>query len=83
MEKERESSHLNKDREQEIPAFPGIHTAELSGDHLEIAGDTGMTLRDYFAAKAMQGICADGNYRGNIAVIAYDLADAMMKERNK
>ena len=44
-----------------------------------------MTLRDYFAAKAAQGICSSGpseewtNER--IAAEAYDLADAMMKAR--
>jgi len=46
----------------------------------------GMTLRDYFAAKAMQGICASGpasewtNER--LAAEAYDLADAMLKARD-
>jgi hypothetical protein len=46
----------------------------------------GMTLRDYFAAKAMQGICASGptadwsNTR--IAVEAYEMADAMLKARD-
>lgn len=45
----------------------------------------GMTLRDYHAAKALEGICASGpafdwtNTR--IAQEAYDLADAMMEAR--
>ena len=47
----------------------------------------GMTLRDYFAAKAMQGICASdpGTYMTNdrIAAEAYDLADAMLKAREQ
>ena len=52
---------------------------------LEAFGEdkTGMTLRDYFAAKAMQGFCT------NRAVIlyveaseeAYRVADAMLKAR--
>ena len=45
----------------------------------------GMTLRDYFAAKAMQGICASGpthEWSNNrLAAEAYDLADAMLKAR--
>jgi hypothetical protein len=45
----------------------------------------GMTLRDYFAAKAMQGICASGPTNGwsnsRLAAEAYDLADAMLKAR--
>ena len=53
---------------------------------LEAFGEdkTGMTLRDYFAAKAMQGFlltvkvdCPDDL----IAQDAYNLADAMMKAR--
>ena len=47
----------------------------------------GMTLRDYFAAKAMQGMIASYGYlRSEVDVIAesaYDCADAMLKERNK
>jgi len=46
----------------------------------------GMTLRDYFAAKALQGmIAADYNlapeYVPSIAASAYVLADAMLKAR--
>ena len=54
----------------------------------------GMTLRDYFAAKAMQGLlsngwCSDlrndhyGENAGNqtVATDAYMMADAMMKAR--
>jgi hypothetical protein len=55
----------------------------------------GMTLRDYFAAKAIQGIAARhrvydeaerkrGEYTAaDMAVIAYAYADAMLKERDK
>jgi hypothetical protein len=51
--------------------------------------EEGMTLRDYFAAKAMQGIIFnDGDFLDarygspeNIAVAAYHMADAMMKAR--
>jgi hypothetical protein len=46
----------------------------------------GMTLRDYFAAKAMQGMIG-GKWpttygeRLHISEFAYDMADAMMKAR--
>lgn len=48
----------------------------------------GMTLRDYFAAKAMQGVLSNPNCPMQIsddvlATQAYDLADAMLKERAK
>ena len=49
--------------------------------------EQGMTLRDYFAAKAMQGISAtliqtNGEpYWNVIATDSYKMADAMMKAR--
>ena len=51
----------------------------------------GMDLRDYFAAKAMQGICVSKDEAGTlinhgykwIASEAYCIADAMMKAREK
>lgn len=44
----------------------------------------GMTLRDYFAAKAMQGILA-GNLTTplNIHTSAYEIADSMIAAREK
>ena len=60
------------------PAFPTTEIAMMRSLQ-------GMTLRDYFAAKAMQGICASGptNEWSNsrLAAEAYDLADAMLKAR--
>ena len=50
----------------------------------------GMTLRDYFAAKAMQGFIQYSATKGiytppdnELASVSYGLADAMMKERMK
>ena len=44
---------------------------------------TGMTLRDYMAAKAMQGMMVDVYIPdcNHISKTAYTMADAMMKER--
>jgi hypothetical protein len=59
------------------PAFPGV-------DELGEPYD-GMTLRDYFAAKAMQSMNGRQDYldapASAIALDAYALADAMMKAR--
>lgn len=62
-------------------AFP-VPATELHGT------DTGMTLRDYLAAKAMAGILVNTERNqfsfsetGGIAVKAYELADAMLKAR--
>ena len=60
------------------PAFPTTEVAMMRSMQ-------GMTLRDYFAAKAMQGICASGPTHewsnSRLAAEAYDLADAMLKAR--
>jgi hypothetical protein len=64
------------------PAFPSaqLDTTTLTYKYVE-----GMTLRDYFAAKALQGICASGPTHewtnSRLAAEAYDLADAMLKAR--
>lgn len=45
----------------------------------------GMTLRDYFATKAMQGLLSDPNIKAStneFAAMAYALADAMLKARS-
>jgi hypothetical protein len=56
-----------------------------------VTGQQGMDLRDYFAAKAMQGICAGRDEAGVlvhhgykwIASESYQIADAMMKVREE
>jgi hypothetical protein len=44
-------------------------------------GYTGMTLRDYFAAKAMQALAQKYSHEGDISRNAYKIADAMLKAR--
>ena len=50
-------------------------------------GSTGMTLRDYFAAKAMQAfLTRETKFNQDLmmyAGAAYDVADAMLKARNQ
>ncbi len=67
------------------PAFP-----ESSGRAIDpswIGG--GMSLRDYFAAKAMQGLIAQslgtalGSEPKSGAIYAYAMADEMINERSK
>ena len=69
------SEKVKEARRKEFDAFP-VHVYE---------GHTkdGMKLRDYFAAKAMQGPFADiyGFTNEELAKAAYELADAMMKAR--
>jgi len=65
-----------------IPAFPlHNHGAQTLGLHV-----TGMTLRDFFAAKAMQNVFmtgGDDDERKYIAMHAYKMADAMLKAREE
>lgn len=64
------------------PAFP--RTAFDVNDYCD-DGSEGMTLRDYFAAKAMEALIlevADWKYMPNeISKFAYIQADAMLKAR--
>lgn len=70
-------------------AFPHFGMQFTKGE--TIPSSTGMSLRDYFAAKAMQGICTSKDEAGTlvnhgyewIASESYKIADAMLKERNK
>ena len=66
------------------PAFP----FEYFDEQLQRARVMhGMTLRDYFAAKAMQGLLAGTLTpeivwsQSDVAETAYNVADAMIKER--
>lgn len=66
------------------PAFPIF--PETGGGHA--AAFVGMTLRDYFAAKALQGVLSDVpatlyglDFEKNIAKLSYFIADAMLEAR--
>ena len=72
-------------RYQEHPAFPVVGTREEYQD--------GITIRDYFAAKAMQSVILDPWYTNQdkayaetakwIGEDAYAIADAMLAARAK
>ena len=71
-----------------MKAFSGKQTVwnEETGYHVDV-NHGGMDLRDYFAAKAMQGILEstqDEQWFFDItAKMSYEMADAMMKARDK
>jgi hypothetical protein len=60
----------------DTPAFP---LATSSGSNTEV---NGMTLRDYFAAKAMQALIDNDGLFVVIPAQAYAIADLMMKVRD-
>lgn len=66
------------------PAFPSTNAVRMKG--LMTSGHPGMTLRDYFAAKAMQGCLSldDCKQRWPVSEIAdfsYRMADSMLRQR--
>ena len=65
------------------PAFP--QPDPIANEfHQKFGTDRGMTLRDYFAAKAMQAMTErmEAN-QGFVAKQAYLMADAMLKARGE
>jgi hypothetical protein len=73
MNGERGKGDIMKDGGLAFPVAEGPET---------IIHDWGMSLRDYFAAKAMQGLATSRDHSiEGIAVAAYALADAMLKAR--
>jgi len=57
------------------PAFPALDARTML---------SGMSLRDYFAAMALQGILNDADvFWDKAAPLAYQYADAMLKARGK
>lgn len=71
------------------PAFPGqwFDFQPLTGEQVVREQWGGMSIRDYFAAKAMQSLLAtidtypDEHWRDGLSMDAYMMADAMLKAR--
>ncbi len=78
---------MNTENKPENPqAFPNT---TVNADGI-ICGKSqeGMTLRDYFANSAMQGLLSNSTYKAtlpkdaqDLAILTYQIADAMLKQR--
>jgi len=78
-----------------LPAFPlntpKWHESVSDAGFQDIDFTMGMTLRDYFAAKAMLGLFSSGHFKGSVfsqntvevAKVAYIMADAMLAAREQ
>jgi hypothetical protein len=66
------TSGWHKKQIMDTQAFPNPHRTDM----------TGMSLRDYFAAKAMLRVSVNTSYE-DLAKTAYKIADEMMKAREK
>lgn len=68
------------------PAFPEAGLSGLPNGEF-VHGQSGMTLRDYFAAKAMQAWLGSGEHnfmsKHTCAADAYAVSDAMLAARSK
>ena len=70
-------------------SWRGFDPATEEWEDLYRQGEDEMTLRDIFAAKVISGLMSDTSilaqrgFRGELAVAAYETADAMIKERAK
>ena len=71
-------------------AFPGKVCIGHSGEAPVYEHKCGMSLRDYFAAAALQGIMANPATTGDpddlvpiVSALAYMLADSMLNMRDK
>jgi hypothetical protein len=71
-----------------MKAFPYVREVPSDQEgYKAYAHEEGMDLRDYFAAKAMQGLLAtvkdeDWEY-DDVAFLSYGMADVMMKAREE
>ena len=67
----------------DIPAFPRPFSEDTYLEGIDYLAQDGMTMRDYFAAKAMQGMLSENSGirypNEELAQFAYAVADAMMK----
>jgi hypothetical protein len=74
----------------DLNAFPELMGTE-QGDVKIWNTKPGMSLRDYFAGQAIAGFCANNgfllgsaqNKPSEVAINAYKVADAMLKERGE
>lgn len=75
---------------KEIEGGPAFSRSYFEGENLIDQGADGMSLRDYFAAKALQGLLSNpqlvlaptGARRDWIATSAWALADNMLRARD-
>lgn len=72
------------------PAFPRQHAVADANDPAFKIGAIGMSLRDYFAAAALTGLCAsfdgpclDDAFVEGVARRSFDVADAMLAARER
>jgi hypothetical protein len=79
------------ENDDDVPAFPVVNKlVDAAGAASEFVGHPGMSLRDWFAGMAMQGLAANGQFQvhpgddrafGSMPEWCYLIADEMLKAR--
>jgi len=67
------------------PAFPGAYLSGSHGDYFT-AYESGMSLRQWYAGKALQGLLAHygaGKTRDDLSALSFQYADDMIREEHK
>lgn len=68
------------------PAFPCDRINAIVGTEEKLVSNIGISMRDYFAAKALQGMLADSKRSGTLEAFAHDAyqaAEAMLRARGE
>lgn len=73
------------------PAYPVLGMSQRNGQEFLAVFNNGMTLREYFAAKAMQSLLISPGQMGNdcranderLSCWSFQIADAMLAERER
>jgi hypothetical protein len=78
-----ESWEPPKEEQKPVAYITGFHSGHCIIQPIDraVVLPVGMTLRDYFAAKAMQALAQKYSHEGDISRNAYKIADAMLKAR--
>lgn len=69
----------------DMQAFPRAAYLDYNGREpgTHVPANEGMTLRDYFAAKALPYVLSEWGENGLVAKACYRVADEMLKEREE
>jgi hypothetical protein len=78
---------VREERDDGGPAFPrpGSNWIDHRGRELSNGSSLGLSVRDWFAGMAMQGLLIDGPLPApdRVASVAYTMADAMLRARTR
>lgn len=74
-------NEIERQAKQRKEAVKAAIEAEKAFPNPHYRDESGITVRDYFAAKAMQALIDNDSLFSEIPAQAYALADAMMKAR--